>query len=185
MQFSYRYSLTEKDCLDFNYFSSACSKNARMTRAAGCIISAVIVLAELFMAIREGEREEILKNGIMLLIFPIVVWLIFRYIIPAITMPFVKKSRAWKHAAMIGMESEITFFDDRVSDRSLNSINEFAYSRIIGISVSGYGDVYLWLSTDTATLIPSRVFSCDDERRALLGMLIAKTGIKVDDLYYR
>lgn len=185
MQFSYRYSLTENDCLDFNYFSSTCSKNARMTRAAGCIIFAVIALTELLKAIRAGEREEILKNGILLLIFPIVAWLILRYIIPAITMPFVKKSRAWKHSVVIGMESEITFFDDRVSDRSLNSINEFDYSRILGISVSGYGDIYLWLSTDTAIIIPSRVFSCDDERRALLGMLTAKTGIKVDDLYYR
>ena len=184
MLFSYRYSLTEKDFRNFNYYSIALKQNARKMRKITCIFIAAVTLFFLAAAIGSYDGVEARKWALITLILPSTAWLILRYLNPAFKMRKVDCIMA-QNPVRFPVDSETTFLEDRFIDTSPDIRIEAAYHRIRGISVSKSGDIYLWIGSDFAFIIPAFVFSCDDERRALLGMLIAKTGIKVDDLYYR
>ena len=56
------------------------------------------------------------------------------------------------------VDSETTFLEDRFIDTSPDIRIEAAYHRIRGISVSKSGDIYLWIGSDFAFIIPHSFF---------------------------
>lgn len=184
MQFSYKYRLTADEYRDYNYYMMTGTKNARDTQRLALAIGVFVAVVKLFGAIRDGDSGDIISGAVLVLLFPTILWLICRFLIPKMAMKQVDSAIARNPSGVLA-ESELTFFEDRASDVSPDSRIEVAYHRFRSVSVTKKGDIYLWLSGDTAMIVPSRVFSGDDERRAFLGMLAAKPGMIINDQYYR